>query len=491
MASLVLVVDDKELMRDGVAETIRRTGCEVALAADGDAALASLAARRPDAVVTDLRMPGMGGIELLERLRAIDDEVPVIVMTAYGEIETAVRAMRLGAFDYITKPFEGDELVITVKRALAHARLARENAVLRAGAAPAHAPAATELRGVDRLVGSSPAMRRVAQQILAVADSQGTVLICGESGTGKEVVARAIHETAPRRSAPFLAVNCAALSESLLESELFGHERGAFTGADRLRKGRFELADRGTLLLDEVSEVPPQVQAKLLRVLQERGFERVGSSITIGVDVRVIATSNRDLPRAAARGDFRQDLFFRLNVLPIHLPPLRDRSEDVPPLAGHFLAEICRREGRPPIRFADDALDLLRAYPWPGNVRELQNICERAVVLAPAKGSAGVIERGWIEPWLGVASLVPAPVPPPAAPLPHAEIEPAPFPSSVSFVIPPGRTLEEIERETIVQTLRRLGGHRQKTARALGIGVRTLGLKLKKWKEENLVAPTL
>jgi transcriptional regulator with GAF, ATPase, and Fis domain len=297
---------------------------------------------------------------------------------------------------------------------------------------------------------------------------------------GKEVVARAVHDLSPRREGPFLAVNCAALSTSLLESELFGHERGAFTGAERLRKGRFELADGGTLLLDEVSEVSPQIQAKLLRVLQERAFERVGSSLTMGVEVRVIATSNRDLPAASTRGDFRQDLYFRLNVLPVPVPPLRERIEDVPLLAEHFAQEVCRREGRKPLRFDDRAISLLQSYAWPGNVRELQNICERAVVLTCGEGP---ISADLVAPWVAGA------VAPGAAP--HQLIESKAFLTQPAALGPTQRPLEEIEREAIVAALQRFNGHRQKTAAALGIGVRTLGLKLKKWKEERLVAETL
>jgi transcriptional regulator with GAF, ATPase, and Fis domain len=316
-------------------------------------------------------------------------------------------------------------------------------------------------------------------------------MVCGESGSGKEVVAQAIHELSPRAAAPFLAMNCAALSESLLESELFGHERGAFTGAEKLRKGRFELADAGTLLLDEVSEIGQHIQAKLLRVLQERAFERVGSSQTIGVDVRVIATSNRDLPQSVARGEFRQDLFFRLNVLPIHLPPLRDRAEDIPALVDHFITIFCKREGRPAIRFEPEAMALLQSYQWPGNVRELQNVCERAVVLTAARQQpAGkavpvvkAVSKDIIEPWLvGAAKAAPAPTP-----AVNGFVEHKPEIAVAQAV----RPLEDLERDAIVQALRRFNGHRQKTAVALGIGVRTLGLKLKKWKEMKLVAETL
>lgn len=484
--STVLVVDDKEMMRDSVAQTLRRAGFEVAVAADGPSALEAVARRRPDAIVTDLKMPGMTGIELVERIGQIDDTLPTIVMTAFGTIETAVDAMKHGAFDYVTKPFEGDELIITIKRGIRHAGLARENALLRA--APAPMTRAENGEGLARLIGPSGEMDEVRSQIEAVAASQGNVLITGESGTGKEVVARAIHELSPRRDGPFLAVNCAALSESLLESELFGHERGAFTGADKLRKGRFELADRGTLLLDEVSEVSPHIQAKLLRVLQERAFERVGSSLTIGVDVRVVATSNRDLSESIDAGEFRGDLFYRLNVLPVHLPPLRERSGDVGPLATHFIERFCAREGRATLECSREAMEAMEWYGWPGNVRELQNICERAVVLTSARG-LGRIEASLVEPWLRSA--------PPPAESGHvvAELKPS-FNHAPNGVNGSGsggaiRPLADIERETIVRTLQYYGGHRQKTARALGIGVRTLGLKLKKWKEEHLVPTTL
>lgn len=508
----VLVVDDKELMRDSVATTLQRSGMAVISAPDAQTAIDLIARRRPDVVVTDLKMPGMTGIELLEQTRAIDEDLPVVLMTAFGAVDTAVQALKLGAFDYLTKPFEGDELVVAVKRAIEHRRVLRENAVLRRTSASA--PEAVESggglaagpggrRGVDRLIGDSAVMRRVKEQVRAVAESHGTVLIYGESGTGKEVVAQAVHDLSPRTGEAFLAVNCAALSESLLESELFGHEKGAFTGAERLRHGRFELADRGTLLLDEISEVSPRVQAKLLRVLQERTFERVGSSLAIGVDVRVVATSNRDLPRAVGRGEFRQDLFFRLNVLPIHLPPLRDRAEDVAALAEHFIVGIAQREGKPAKRLEADAVEVMMAYPWPGNVRELQNICERAAVLS----RDGVITRAMIEPWLATdvaaVSLVSgrAALPVVGGIAPASMVEP----KASALGVPAGhgmgggeglisildRPLEDIERDAIVRTLGRHNGHRQRAAKALGIGVRTLGLKLKKWKQLNLVEQTL
>jgi len=492
----VLVVDDKDMLRDSVGTTLIRAGLEVTTADSVANAMAAIAKRRPEAVITDLKMPGGTGIDLIKQIRSFDDDLPIILMTAFGTIETAVEALKLGAFDYITKPFEGDELIISVKRAIEHRRVIRENAVLRAGV-PSSSHSGTNtlpgLKGLDRLIGDSAAMRRVKEQVLAVAESQGTVLICGESGTGKEVVARAVHELSLRREGPFLGVNCAALSETLLESELFGHEKGAFTGAERMRKGRFELADGGTLLLDEISEVSVRVQAKLLRVLQERTLERVGSSATIGVDVRVIATSNLDLPKAVAQSRFRQDLFFRLNVLPIHMPPLRDRPEDLAALVAFFGEQISRREGRDAVVFDGSAIATLRTYSWPGNVRELQNIVERAAVLS--RGAA--VTADLIAPWLASGGAISYP---PSmggqglggsgfAHYESAEVKPQS--ASQGAVTINNRPLEDIERDAIVQTLVKMGGHRQKTAHALGIGVRTLGLKLKKWKTLSLVEQTL
>jgi len=454
----ILVVDDKQMMRDSVSAVLVRAGFQPVVAGDGETALELIARHRPAAVVTDLKMPGMDGLQLLQRIVELDTSLPVVLMTAYATVETAVTAMKRGAFDYVQKPFDGDELVICVKRAVEHRRLKQDNEALR----EAEHAASTE----HALIGDSRAMQEVRRQIEQVAPSHGTVLITGESGCGKEVVARLVHAAGPRRERTMLCVNCAALSTNLLESELFGHEKGAFTGAEQLRKGRFELADGGTLLLDEVSEVSVPVQAKLLRVLQERQFERVGSSMTLTVDVRVIATTNRDLNQAVEAKEFREDLYFRLNVLPVRVPPLRERREDLPALAEHFLDRQATRDGRHAKRFSESALRLLKEYHWPGNVRELQNICERAGVLAPDQ----TIGQDLIEPWLG------GPARPEADPVVHTADT---------------KTLEEIEREVIVRTLDRHNGHRQRTARALGIGVRTLGLKLKKWKESNLVAQGL
>ncbi len=456
MAMKILVVDDKQMMRDSIGTTLQRSGYQVVAADHGDSALEMATRHRPAAVITDLRMPEMDGLQLLSRLQEIDQQTPVIVMTAYGSVESAVQAMKQGAFDFIQKPFEGDQLVVTVRRAVEHRRLLQENTALKTSD--------QDFREAPVLIGRSLAMRTLAQQIQQIARSNGTVLISGESGTGKEVVARTLHAHSARRDRVMLCVNCAALSSSLLESELFGHEKGAFTGAEALRKGRFELADGGTLLLDEISEISPQLQAKLLRVLQEQQFERVGASLPMQVDVRVIATTNRDLAKCVADGSFRQDLYYRLNVLPICLPPLRQRTGDPPLLAEHFLTQVAMREGREVKRFDPEAMELIRQYPWPGNVRELQNICERASVLTKSQQ----ISVATIGPWL-------------------AQPEPVGQPDAS---LGTGR-LEEIERHQILRTLERCNGNRQQAARSLGIGVRTLGLKLKKWKEQNLVAQTV
>lgn len=458
MTSKILVVDDKAIMRDSVGATLQRAGFSVVSAGDGEAALRVIARHRPDVAVTDLRMPAMDGLELLQKIRAINERMPVVLMTAYGTVDDAVRAMKDGAFDFIQKPFDRDQLVATMRRAADHAQLLREDSGL---CAPARV---CEEKSI--LVGGAAAMRRLAPQIQQIARSRGTVLISGESGSGKEVVARTIHAHSPRRDQVMLCVNCAALSASLLESELFGHERGAFTGAEQMRKGRFELSDGGTILLDEISEIELPLQAKLLRVLQEQQFERVGSSVTQQVDVRVIATTNHDLPQRVAEGAFRQDLFYRLNVLPIQLPPLRDRREDIRLLADRFLDQVALREGKEPKRFTPEALAVMEAYTWPGNVRELQNICERASVLSRQQSIDEEVVAAWLTPAISTQAVQPE------------------GPSQI-------RPLEETERSEILLALDRFNGNRRRTAEALGIGIRTLGLKLKRWKEENLVADTV
>ncbi len=446
----ILVVDDQDMMRDSLAATLVREGHEVIAATDGATAVARLNNGRFDLMITDLKMPKMTGIELLAEAKKLRPEMPVVLMTAFATVQTAVEAMKLGAYDYIQKPFDGEEIKHLVDRTLEHNRLIRENQALRSMA---------EVSGPRPLIGSGEAMAEVRKKIELVARSNATVLIRGESGTGKEVVARAIHNASDRKERPMLAVNCAALSENLLESELFGHEKGAFTGADRMRRGRFELADGGTLLLDEISEIAPGLQAKLLRVLQESAFERVGSSLTQTVDVRVIATTNRDLEEAVEVGEFRSDLFYRLNVVPIDLPALRQRTEDIQELCRHFLHSVAKREQNAFRHIEPEAIRLLQKYPWPGNVRELQNIMERATVLETAPG---VIQAQTIEPWLKVRGSTEA--------------------AAVDLA---GKPLADIEKQVILSTLEQFKGHRIRTATALGIGVRTLGMKLKRWREEG------
>src|SRR3954468_19629184 len=446
----ILVCDDQEMMRDSLASTLVREGHEVVAATDGPFALEKIAERRFDLLITDLKMPKMMGTELLIEAKRLRPEMPVIIMTAFATAATAGQAMKDGAYDYIQKPLDGDEIKMRVGRTLEHNRLIKENTALRAVAEQTLAP--------RPLVGSGVGMEEIRKKIELVARKNATVLIRGESGTGKELVARAIHTESERKERPFLAVNCAALSENLLESELFGHEKGAFTGADKLRRGRFELADGGTLLLDEISEIAPTLQAKLLRVLQESQFERVGSSMTQQVDVRVVATTNRDLEKEVDAGKFRQDLFYRLNVVPMELPPLRERADDVPELCRHFLHLIARRENTPFRHIEPEAVRLLQRYDWPGNIRELQNIIERASVL---EMDPAVVRAETIEPWLkGRAAGADA-----------ADLA--------------GKPLADVEKQVILSTLERFKGHRMKTAHALGIGVRTLGMKIKKWKEDG------
>ncbi len=448
--SRICVVDDKPLLRDSLKETLSREDHAVETFENPTEALEPVVRGEFDLVLSDLKMPRMDGVTFLRTLRDRGCETPVILMTAFGSISSAVEAMKLGAFDYIQKPFEADAIVVQVERALQHGRLRSENEALRASL--------DDMRRRREMVGDSEEMLAIRRQIARVARSDATVLIVGESGTGKELVATAIHAQSARADRPMLCLNCAALSGNLLESELFGHERGAFTGADRLRKGRFELADGGTLLLDEISEMALPLQAKLLRVLQEGEFERVGSSATRRANVRVIATTNRDLDDWVARHRFRGDLFYRLNVLPVHLPPLRSRGSDIRRLVDHFLKEAAARDGHKPPKVSPDAYRLLEEYRWPGNVRELENLCQRASVLAPDGLLTCDVIRGWLQGHVESAS-------------PFGDLQ-------------PGRMLEEMERRLIEKVLAENSGHRQRTARMLGMGVRTLGMKLKQWREE-------
>ncbi len=381
MSLSVLVAEDDETLRDGIHQILHQSGYAVTSKESGEAALKELRKTSHDLLITDHRMAGMNGLELLGRSRELQKNLRVIIITAYGTVDLAVEAMKAGADDFICKPFSKEELIMRVKR-LAEllqqqkevSRLSEENAYLRRE---------DDVRfNFGEIVGESPPMRTLYGTIAKISQSEASVLISGESGTGKELVARAIHKSSPRRQGPFIRVNCGALAEGVLESELFGHEKGAFTGALRTKKGRFELADQGTLFLDEIGDIPPATQVKLLRVLQEKEFERVGGEETLRVDVRVIAATNRDLAREVKEGGFREDLFYRLFILPVHLSPLRERREDIPLLAAHFLGQFSINRTAPPMKLTDDAVAALTAYHWPGNIRELGNVLERAVVLA-------------------------------------------------------------------------------------------------------------
>lgn len=369
----ILIVDDERNYLLVLEDLLVEEGYQVLTADSGQKGLEIVEEHELDAVITDMKMPGMDGLTLFEFIHERQPDLPVIMMTAYGTQEKALEAMKKGAFDYIFKPFENEQFKFTIRKALDHYHLVRQNRYL-----------TKELHGryqFDNIVGKSASMQRIFQLIEKVAPSKATILITGESGTGKELIARAIHFNSPRRDLPFVSVNCGALPENLLESELFGHEKGAFSGAVNQRKGRFELAHEGTLFLDEISEMSAPLQVKLLRVLQEMEFERVGSSQSMKVDVRVVAASNRNLKLEVAEGRFRSDLFYRLNVVHISLPALRDRTDDIPPLVNHFLAKYSEESGRAPIAIHPETLRLLLDYPWPGNIRELENVIERAVIL--------------------------------------------------------------------------------------------------------------
>jgi DNA-binding NtrC family response regulator len=439
----LLIVDDEVNARTALAELLRDEGYEVETAADAFKALGKYEAFSPHVVVTDLKMPGMDGIELVKKLRAMEEPPVVVVMTAFGAVQSAVEAMRAGAADYLTKPLNFDELLVVIDRVMEHITLKRETRQLRARIRDRVAP--------GNIIGSAPPMQRVFEIVDQVAPSKATVLITGESGTGKELVANALHMRSPRANGPFVKLHCAALAESLLESELFGHEKGSFTGAMARKDGRFSIADGGTLFLDEIGEISPAIQVKLLRFLQEHEFERVGGTQTIKVDVRVIAATNRNLTEEVKAGRFREDLYYRLNVITIDMPPLRDRKTDIPALAKFFLDRYVKENGKPIEAIAPQALDLLMAYDWPGNVRELENAIERAVVLSPG-------------PLVEVRHLPP---------------NVRPSASAIAGMPPiPGSTLAEIERFAILETLKATGGSTSKAADMLGISVRTIQYRL-------------
>lgn len=434
MLSKLLIADDDSTMRAFLGEAARRLGREVRLAADGAEAIALLNQEPFDLVLTDHKMPRADGLAVLKAASQLN--IPVIVMTAHGTVESAVEAMRLGAHNYLLKPFPPEALEAALLKADQHTALVRENAYLRASTQ-------------SDLIAESAPMKKLLRDLPKIAASNASVFITGESGTGKEVIAAALHRLSPRSTAPFIRVNCAAVPETLLESEFFGHEKGAFTGALARKIGRFELADHGTLLLDEVTEIPLALQPKLLRVLQEEEFERIGGTRPIHVDVRILATSNRNLLEAIESKLFRDDLYYRLNVIPLHIPPLRERADDILPLARHFLAHACAENHKPLKALTPSAIAKLLAYPWPGNVRELANIIERTVVLD-------------FDPEIDAA---------------HLSLEtPAARPAS-RFL-----SLHELEKEHILTTLEAHNNNRTQTAEILGISPRTLRNKLHEYE---------
>jgi two-component system NtrC family response regulator len=369
----ILVVDDEPNYLIVLSELLKEEGFEVITAQKGEDGLKIVQDTDLDLVITDMRMPGMDGLELLKAVKSYNKDLPVIMITAFGEVEKAVVAMKAGAYNYLAKPFNNEELLLNIRKGIEHYSLLRENLRLRDEARVRY--------GFASIVGKNVRMQEIYHLIEKVAPTSASVLITGESGTGKELVARAIHINSPREKAPFISVNCAALPETLLESELFGHERGAFTGATAMRKGRFELADTGTLFLDEIGDIPLPLQAKLLRVLQERSFERVGGTRPINVDVRIITATNRELKDEVDEGRFREDLYYRLNVLQIHMPPLRERTDDIPMLTHHFINKFAEMLNKPNLRISGEALRYLVYLPWEGNVRELENTIERAAIL--------------------------------------------------------------------------------------------------------------
>ncbi|MBI2525057.1 MAG: sigma-54-dependent Fis family transcriptional regulator [Candidatus Rokubacteria bacterium] len=449
MAGRVLVVDDERNIREALARLLEKAGHEVGAAASGEEALAALQDGGVELVITDLRMVGTGGLEVLKAAKQHFPEAEVVLLTAYGSVESAVEAMKLGAYDYLVKPVDPERLLHLVAKALEHRALKQEVRELRERVAIKTA--------FGLIVGRSVQMRKAHETVRQVAPTLATVLIMGESGTGKELVARAIHSRSPRRGGPFVTLNCGALPETLVESELFGYERGAFTGAAGTRAGRVEQANGGTLFLDEVGEMSPKTQVDLLRALQEREVRRLGGDRPKTVDVRFIAATNKDLAEAVKTGAFREDLYYRLAVVPITLPPLRDRSEDIPLLATVFLREFCTQYGCSEKSFSATALQMLRGYAWPGNVRELRNVVERLVVTVGAR-----------------------------------LIRPIHLPSTVmtgsaperSITIPLGLPLHAVEEQVIRKTLQDVTSHRERAAKTLGISARALHYKLRRYQIE-------
>ena len=447
----VLVVDDERSMRELLAIMLRQAGHQVTLADGGEQALEALRGGSFDLVITDLRMRRVDGLAVLRATKELSPHTVVLVVTAFASTETAVEAMKLGAYDYVTKPFKTDEIKLTIANALERKRLQDENVALKRQL--------RRERGFANFIGKSPRMVEVFETIRKTADSLSTVLVTGESGTGKELVAQAIHQESPRRTGPFVSVNCGAIPETLMESELFGHLKGAFTGAVATTTGLFSAADGGSLFLDEITEVPQSVQVKLLRAIQEREIRRVGDTRDTRVDVRLIAASNRDVAKAVAEGSLREDLFYRLNVIPIHLPPLRERREDIPPLVAHFIQKISAELGKSVRGVTPEALAILEQHRWPGNIRELENVIERALVL----GSGEILEAGALP----------------------ADLQRPHDGPDVPLEIPPDgldleTTLDRIEHRYIQMALTRTGGVQTRAAELLRVSFRQFRYKLQK-----------
>lgn len=442
----VLVADDDSIMRNFIAETLKRKQLDVSTAENGEQALNLLKTKNFDLLVTDMKMPDVSGLDVLKKAKELHPTITVVVVTAFATVENAVEAMQLGAYTYLIKPFSPDSIEAILRKANEHIGLVSENQYLRQEVANGCR------QGNHRIIGESPQIKKILEDVARIAVSNANVLISGESGTGKEVIAQAIHNQSLRSSRPFIKVNCAAVPETLLESEFFGHEKGAFTGANAKRLGRFELANTGTLLLDEVTEIPISLQAKLLRVIQEQEFERVGGSKPVKVDVRIVSTSNRDLKEAVRDKILREDLYYRLNVVPIHLPPLRERKEDIILLAEYFLERFSKQSHKEPKLLSDEAKEKLLHYSWPGNVRELSNVIERAIVMDANKYISP--NHLYLED-LKISSLNP------------------------SGSLPIGLTLEELEKRMIIETLQAYQNDPVETAKTLGITLRKLNLKLK------------
>jgi DNA-binding NtrC family response regulator len=450
----ILVIDDEPMISGMLYEALQKKSYDVCVADSGQEGLHQIKSNEYDLIITDVYLGDINGIDILKTAKQIEPDTGVIVITGHGSVESAVEAMRVGAYDYLTKGFSIDEIELTVEKFFKYQKLVKENQLLRSELSSRY--------GISNIIGNSRPMQRIFETVEMVAPTNSTVLIQGPSGTGKELIAKAIHQCSHRSAGPFIKTNCAAIPESLVESELFGHEKGAFTGALRTTKGRFELADGGTLLLDEISEIRPNLQAKLLRVLQEKEFEKVGNPETVKVDVRIIATTNRDLKSEIDSGNFREDLYYRLNVVPIMLPALRERKEDIPLLVDHFIEKSSKENMKRVDGIQDEVVKLMMQYNWPGNVRELENTMERAVVMCR-------------DGRISLKNLMLG--------LDHDFTNGVLQPSEISF--PDNMTLRDIEKAVIQKTLEDVSGNRTRTAEKLGITARTLRNKLREYREQG------